>query len=64
VTAYAIAALKFTDRDAHNRYQAAFMEVLMSFPDEKAVRNRSESPDYQRISETAARCRALPKNAT
>jgi uncharacterized protein (DUF1330 family) len=28
VTVYAIAALKFTDRDAYNRYQAAFMDVF------------------------------------
>jgi uncharacterized protein (DUF1330 family) len=28
VTVYAIAQLKFTDRDAYNRYQAAFMEVF------------------------------------
>jgi len=28
VTVYAIAALKFTNRDAYNRYQAAFMEVF------------------------------------
>jgi len=28
VTGYAIAALKFTDRDAYDRYQQAFMEVL------------------------------------
>jgi uncharacterized protein (DUF1330 family) len=79
MTVYAIAQLKFTDRDAYNRYQAAFMEVfqryagtllaadeaprviegdwdrekvvLMSFPDEAAFREWSESPDYQRISE-------------
>jgi uncharacterized protein (DUF1330 family) len=79
VTVYAIAALKFTDRDAYDRYQAAFMEVfqrysgtllaadetprliegswardkvvLMSFPDEDAFREWSESADYQRISE-------------
>lgn len=79
VTVYAIAQLKFTDRDAYNRYQAAFMEVfqrydgtllaadeaprvvegqwdrekvvLISFPDEAAFREWSESPDYQRISE-------------
>jgi uncharacterized protein (DUF1330 family) len=28
VTVYAIAALKFTDRDAYSRYQAAFMDVF------------------------------------
>jgi hypothetical protein len=28
VTNYAIAALKFTDRDAYNRYQAAFIYVF------------------------------------
>jgi uncharacterized protein (DUF1330 family) len=28
VIVYAIAALKFTDRDAYNRYQAAFMDVF------------------------------------
>jgi uncharacterized protein (DUF1330 family) len=28
MTVYAIAALKFTDRVAYNRYQAAFMEVF------------------------------------
>ena len=28
MTVYAIAALKFTNRDAYNRYQAAFMEVF------------------------------------
>jgi uncharacterized protein (DUF1330 family) len=31
VTVYAIAALKFTDRDAYNRYQAAFMEVFRRY---------------------------------
>lgn len=31
MTVYAIAALKFTDRDAYNRYQAAFMEVFKRF---------------------------------
>jgi uncharacterized protein (DUF1330 family) len=31
VTVYAIAALKFTDREAYNRYQAAFMEVFKRF---------------------------------
>src|SRR3954468_15980355 len=31
VTVYANAALKFTDRDAYNRYQAAFMEVFKRF---------------------------------
>jgi uncharacterized protein (DUF1330 family) len=31
VTGYAIAALKFTDRDAYNRYQAAFMGVFKRF---------------------------------
>jgi uncharacterized protein (DUF1330 family) len=79
VTVYAIAQLKFTDRDAYNRYQAAFVDVfqrysgtllaaddaprvvegdwdrdkvvMMSFPDEKAFFEWSESPDYQRISE-------------
>jgi uncharacterized protein (DUF1330 family) len=79
VTVYAIAQLKFTDRDAYNRYQAAFMEVfqrysgtllaadeaprviegewdrekvvLMSFPDEAAFHEWTESPEYQRISE-------------
>lgn len=79
MTVYAIAQLKFTDRDAYNRYQAACMEVfqrydgtllaadeaprvvegqwdrekvvLISFPDEAAFREWSESPDYQRISE-------------
>lgn len=79
VTVYAIAQLKFSDRNAYNRYQAAFMEVfqrydgtllaadeaprviegqwdlekvvLISFPDEAAFREWSESPDYQRISE-------------
>jgi uncharacterized protein (DUF1330 family) len=28
VTVYAIAQLRFTDRDAYDRYQAAFMEVF------------------------------------
>ena len=28
MTVYAIAQLKFTDRQAYNRYQAAFMEVF------------------------------------
>jgi uncharacterized protein (DUF1330 family) len=28
VTVYAIAQLKFTDRDAYSRYQAAFMDVF------------------------------------
>jgi uncharacterized protein (DUF1330 family) len=31
VTVYAIAAMKFTDRDAYNRYQAAFMEVFQRY---------------------------------
>ena len=31
MTVYAIAALKFTDRDAYNRYQAAFMEVFQRY---------------------------------
>jgi uncharacterized protein (DUF1330 family) len=31
VTVYAIAALKFTDRDAYNRYQAAFTEVFQRY---------------------------------
>ena len=28
MTVYAIAQLRFTDRDAYNRYQAAFMDVF------------------------------------
>jgi uncharacterized protein (DUF1330 family) len=31
VTVYAIAQLKFTDRDAYNRYQAAFMEIFQRY---------------------------------
>ena len=31
MTVYAIAQLKFTDRDAYNRYQAAFMEVFQRY---------------------------------
>jgi uncharacterized protein (DUF1330 family) len=31
VTVYAIAELKFTDRDAYNRYQAAFMKVFQRY---------------------------------
>jgi uncharacterized protein (DUF1330 family) len=31
VTVYAIAQLKFTDRDSYNRYQAAFMEVFQRY---------------------------------
>jgi uncharacterized protein (DUF1330 family) len=31
VTVYAIAQLKFTHRDAYNRYQAAFMEVFQRY---------------------------------
>ena len=31
MTVYAIAQLKFTDRDAYNRYQAAFMEVFKRY---------------------------------
>jgi uncharacterized protein (DUF1330 family) len=31
VTVYAMAALKFTDRDAYDRYQAAFMEVFRRY---------------------------------
>jgi uncharacterized protein (DUF1330 family) len=31
VTVYAIAQLKFTDRAAYNRYQAAFMEVFQRY---------------------------------
>jgi uncharacterized protein (DUF1330 family) len=31
VTVYAIAQLKFTDRDAYNRYQAVFMEVFQRY---------------------------------
>jgi uncharacterized protein (DUF1330 family) len=32
VTVYAIAALKFTDRAAYDRYQAAFMDVFVRHP--------------------------------
>jgi uncharacterized protein (DUF1330 family) len=32
VTVYAIAALKFTDREAYDRYQARFMEVFRRHP--------------------------------
>jgi uncharacterized protein (DUF1330 family) len=31
VTVYAIAALKFTDRDAYTRYAAASMEVFVRY---------------------------------
>ena len=31
VTVYAIAQLKFTHRDAYNRYQASFMEVFQRY---------------------------------
>ena len=31
MTVYAIAQLKFTDRDAYNRYQAAFMDVFQRY---------------------------------
>ena len=31
MTVYVIAQLKFTDRDAYNRYQAAFMEVFQRY---------------------------------
>ena len=31
MTVYAIAQLKFTNRDAYNRYQAAFMEVFQRY---------------------------------
>ena len=31
MTVYAIAALKFTDRNAYDRYQAAFMEVFQRY---------------------------------
>ena len=31
MTVYAIAALKFTDRDAYDRYQAAFMDVFQRY---------------------------------
>lgn len=31
MTVYAMAALKFTDRDAYNRYQAAFMDVFQRY---------------------------------
>jgi uncharacterized protein (DUF1330 family) len=31
VTVYAIAQLKFTDRDAYNRYQSAFMEIFQRY---------------------------------
>ena len=31
MTVYAIAQLKFTDRNAYNRYQAAFMEVFQRY---------------------------------
>jgi uncharacterized protein (DUF1330 family) len=31
VTVCAIAALKFTDRDAYDKYQAAFMEVFQRY---------------------------------
>jgi uncharacterized protein (DUF1330 family) len=66
VTAYAIAALKFTDRDAYSRYPAAFMDAFQRYsgtllaadqaplvsavPDEPAFREWAESPDYQWIS--------------
>ncbi|MGX9791874.1 DUF1330 domain-containing protein [Mycobacterium sp. MMS18-G62] len=31
MTVYAIAQLKFTDRAAYNRYQAAFMEIFQRY---------------------------------
>ncbi|AGB23742.1 hypothetical protein Mycsm_03444 [Mycobacterium sp. JS623] len=31
MTVYAIATLKFTDRDAYSRYQAAFMDVFQRY---------------------------------
>ena len=31
MTVYAVAQLRFTDRDAYNRYQARFMEVFTRF---------------------------------
>jgi uncharacterized protein (DUF1330 family) len=31
VTVYAIATLKFTDREVYNRYQAAFMEIFQRY---------------------------------
>jgi uncharacterized protein (DUF1330 family) len=31
VTVYAIAQLKFTDRDAYDRYQSAFMEAFRAY---------------------------------
>jgi uncharacterized protein (DUF1330 family) len=31
VTVYAIAQLKFSDHDAYNRYQAAFMEIFQRY---------------------------------
>jgi uncharacterized protein (DUF1330 family) len=31
VTVYAIAALKFTDRESYDRYQAAFMEIFQRY---------------------------------
>ncbi|MFI9511167.1 DUF1330 domain-containing protein [Nocardia sp. NPDC052566] len=31
MTVYALAQLKFTDRDAYNRYQARFMEVFTRY---------------------------------
>jgi uncharacterized protein (DUF1330 family) len=31
VTVYAIAQLRFTDRDAYDRYQAAFMEIFRRY---------------------------------
>jgi uncharacterized protein (DUF1330 family) len=31
VTVYAIAQLKFTDRDAYNRYQSEFMEIFRRY---------------------------------
>jgi uncharacterized protein (DUF1330 family) len=78
VTVYAVAQLRFTDRNAYDRYQARFLDVfrrhhgtllaadespeliegewdrdkvvLMSFPDEAAFRQWSDSPEYQEIS--------------
>lgn len=31
MTVYAISQLKFTDRDAYDRYQAAFMEIFQRY---------------------------------
>jgi uncharacterized protein (DUF1330 family) len=53
VTVYAIAQLKFTDRDAYNRYQAAFMEVFQRY--DGTLLAVDEAPGSSRVNGTERR---------